>query len=315
MDKITLVAGGAGFLGSHLCEKLMVQDPSAQIVCVDNLRTGNLNNLNNVISNKNFRFHKADIIDGVDYHVTEVWNLACPASPPQYQRDPIHTFRSSVFGTYNLANLATSKNAKLFHVSTSEIYGDPTVTPQPEEYWGNVNPIGIRSCYDEGKRAAETVLFDLHRFSGLECKVVRVFNTYGPRMSLDDGRVISNFVVQALRGDDITIYGDGSQTRSFCYVDDLIDVFIKFMATDNNNPGPVNVGNPSEFTILELAEIVLSLTGSKSKLIFQKLPEDDPKQRCPDISKVKSLCSWEPKVHLEDGLRETIDYFRSVLAK
>ena len=264
-------------------------------------------------NNPNFEFLNWDIVDEIDLDVSEIWNLACPASPPIYQEDPVHTFKTSVLGVLNLSELALSKGAKLFHTSTSEVYGDPTESPQSESYWGNVNPVGIRSCYDEGKRSAETVLFDMNRTANLQCKIVRIFNTYGPRMAIDDGRVVSNFIVQALQNHDITIYGDGLQTRSFCYVDDLIDGFIRFMELKTNNIGPVNLGNPGEFTILELAEQIITLTNSKSKLVFKDLPSDDPKQRCPDIGLATSKLKWEPKVNLKDGLQETIRYFKTKL--
>lgn len=308
-----LVTGGAGFLGSHLCERLLKDSSVEKVHCLDNLQTGNLSNIEHLNSTNRFVFAQGDVIDGYSLAARQIWNLACAASPPLYQKDPVHTFKTSVYGTENMANLALEHGARLFHTSTSEVYGDPLCMPQSEEYWGNVNPIGIRSCYDEGKRAAETLLFDMKRMHGLDLKVVRIFNTYGPRMSQHDGRVVSNFIVQALKGEDITIYGDGSQTRSFCYVDDLIDAFMRVMSTPESFSGPVNTGNPNEFSITELAEKVLSLTCSKSSLVYRELPQDDPKQRCPDISLAKETCDWEPKVSLEDGLKETIAHFRAVL--
>ena len=309
-----LVTGGVGFLGSHLCDRLLKNGDIESLVCLDNLQTGFLKNVEHLTSSNRFSFVESDVIETPSYEVDQIWNLACAASPPLYQKDPIHTFKTSVFGCYHLANLALEQDARLFHTSTSEVYGDPEISPQPENYWGNVNPIGIRSCYDEGKRAAETLLFDYKRTKQLDLKVVRIFNTYGPRMSPSDGRVVSNFIVQALQGEDITIYGDGLQTRSFCYVDDLIDAFLLVMNTDSSISGPINTGNPGEFTVLELAEKVLKLTGSKSKLVYKDLPQDDPRQRRPDISSAKQVCNWEPQVSLSDGLKETIAYFRKVLA-
>ena len=308
-----LVTGGAGFLGSHLCDRLLADQNIEKVECLDNLQTGDLQNLKHLERQNRFSFTVGDVIDPDHFDVKEVWNLACAASPPKYQEDPVHTFKTSVFGSYNLANLALDNGARFFQASTSEVYGDPLESPQMESNWGNVNPVGIRSCYDEGKRAAETLLFDLKRTRGLDLKIVRIFNTYGPRMSPTDGRVVSNFIVQALQNIDITIYGDGTQTRSFCYVDDLIDAFLLMMRTEGDFSGPLNVGNPGEFTILELAETVLSLTGSKSKLVFKELPQDDPQQRKPDIGLAKKTLDWEPEVCLEDGLKETIKYFRQTI--
>jgi UDP-glucuronate decarboxylase len=315
MPRRVMVTGGAGFLGSHLCQRLLNDNAIEHVWCVDNLQTGSIKNISGFMDNPRFSFINQDIIDPIDQNVDPdlIYNFACAASPPRYQKDPIHTMKSSVIGCLNLADMAVQSNARLFHTSTSEVYGDPQVTPQSESYWGNVNPVGVRSCYDEGKRAAETILFDYARTCNLDLKLVRIFNTYGPRMSPDDGRVVSNFIVQALTGQDITIYGDGSQTRSFCYVDDLIDVFFLFNSSEKQFQGPLNTGNPVEFTILELAEKVLSLTGTRSKLVFRELPQDDPKQRRPDISEAKRICGWEPKVSLEDGLKETIGFFKHQL--
>lgn len=318
MTKI-VVTGGAGFVGSHLCDWLLRDQSIEQVKCFDNLQTGNKTNIFHLQQKNRFEFVEGDVIDKmatekVASDVNQIWNLACAASPPKYQSDPIHTFMTSVMGVANLATLASTYGARFFHASTSEVYGDPTVSPQPEAYWGNVNPVGIRSCYDEGKRAAETLIFDMNRVQGLDARVVRIFNTYGPRMAPDDGRVVSNFIMQALTGEDITIYGDGKQTRSFCYVDDLIEIFIRFMNDENYGPGPLNTGNPCEFTMLELAEKVITLTGTKSKIVFRDLPKDDPRQRRPDITNAIKNFNWEPKVQLDDGLRETISYFRSVLA-
>lgn len=306
--KKVLVTGGAGFLGSHLCERLLSE--GSHVLCVDNFFTGSPKNVAHLISNSNFELLQHDVITPLYAEVDEIYNLACPASPIHYQYDPIKTTKTSVFGAINMLGLAKRVGAKIFQASTSEVYGDPEVHPQPESYWGKVNPIGIRSCYDEGKRCAETLFFDYHRQHNLEIKVARIFNTYGPRMDENDGRVVSNFIVQALKGHDITIYGDGSQTRSFCYVDDLIDGFIAIMNTDSNVTGPINIGNPVEFTMLELAELVLRLTESSAKIIFMPLPVDDPKQRKPDITIARNLLSWEPSVNLEQGLIRTIQYFR-----
>lgn len=308
MKKI-LVTGGAGFLGSHLCEKLLHQGYA--VVCLDNFFTGREENIEHLRSNPAFQVIRHDVtvpLTGVE--VDEIYNLACPASPPHYQHDPIHTMKTSVLGALNLLEMAKAQGAKIFQASTSEVYGDPSVHPQHESYWGNVNPIGIRSCYDEGKRAAETLFFDYHRQHGVRIKVARIFNTYGPRMDPNDGRVVSNFIMQALRGQDLTIYGDGSQTRSFCYVDDLIEGFVRLMNSDDSITGPVNLGNPGEFTMLELAQKVLKLTGSKSRLVHKALPQDDPRQRCPDITRARQVLGWSPAVPLEDGLRHSIEYFR-----
>ena len=313
MKKI-LVTGGAGFLGSHLCDRLIAQ--GHQVVCLDSVFTGSERNVAGLIGNPAFTLMRHDVVDAVRIEgLDEIYNLACPASPVHYQYDPIHTMKTSVLGALNMLELARATGAKVFQASTSEVYGDPTVHPQPESYWGNVNTIGIRSCYDEGKRAAETLFFDYQRTHKLRIKVVRIFNTYGPRMAADDGRVVSNFIVQALRGEDLTVYGDGSQTRSFCYADDLVEGFMRLMNSDESVVGPVNMGNPGEFTMIELAERVLRLTGSKSKLVFMPLPQDDPKQRQPDITRAKELLHWEPTVALEQGLERTIAYFRTVIAQ
>ena len=313
MKKI-LITGGAGFLGSHLCDRMI--DQGHQVYCLDSLFTGDLKNIEHLKKNPLFKFIKHDVVDPINIEsLDEIYNLACPASPVHYQHNPIHTMKTSVLGALNVLELARHSGAKVFQASTSEVYGDPSVHPQPEEYWGNVNTIGIRSCYDEGKRAAETLFFDYQRTHHLRIKVVRIFNTYGPRMAADDGRVVSNFIVQALRGEDLTIYGDGSQTRSFCYADDLVEGFIRLMNSDDSVLGPINLGNPGEFTMIELAEKVLRLTGSKSKLIHLPLPQDDPKQRRPDISKAKAYLDWQPTVQLEQGLEHTIAYFKKVLAR
>ena len=302
-----LVTGGAGFLGSHLCERLLRE--GHEVICIDNLFTGRKSNIEHLLGNPRFEFVRHDIIDPFKFEVDQIYNLACPASPPHYQYNPIKTIKTSVMGSINCLGLAKRVKARVFQASTSEVYGDPQVHPQPESYWGNVNPIGKRSCYDEGKRCAETLFFDYHRENRVDIRVVRIFNTYGPRMHEADGRVVSNFIVQALRGDDITIYGDGSQTRSFCYVDDLIEGFVRFMA-QTETVGPVNLGNPGEFTMKELAELTLKLVGGKSKLVHKPLPSDDPKQRQPDITLARKVLKWEPKVPLEEGLKRTIDYFR-----
>ena len=309
--KRILVTGGAGFLGSHLVDRLLEQ--GHEVICVDNLFTGTKRNIEHLHNHTRFELMRHDVTFPLFVEVDEIYNLACPASPVHYQHDPVQTTKTSVHGAINMLGLAKRLKCKIFQASTSEVYGDPSVHPQPEEYWGNVNPIGPRSCYDEGKRCAETLFFDYYRQHALETKVARIFNTYGPRMHHADGRVVSNFIVQALQGDPITIYGDGGQTRSFCYVDDLVEGFIRLMDTDADVTGPVNLGNPGEFTMLELAEEVISLTGSKSELLFCDLPEDDPKQRQPDISKAKALLDWEPNVPLDEGLRFTVDYFKSRL--
>ena len=303
-----LVTGGAGFLGSHLCARL-VKDGN-EVICLDNLFTGRKSNIAHLLTNPNFEFVRHDVIDPFKYEVEQIYNLACPASPPHYQYNPIKTTKTSVMGAINCLGLAKRVKARVFQASTSEVYGDPAVNPQPESYWGHVNPIGRRSCYDEGKRVAETLFFDYHRENKVDIRIVRIFNTYGPRMHPNDGRVVSNFIVQALKGDDITIYGDGTQTRSFCYVDDLIEGFVRLM-NQTKSVGPVNIGNPGEFTMLQLAELTLKMIGGKSKIVYQALPEDDPKQRRPDITLAKSLLNWEPTVKLEDGLKRTIAYFKT----
>lgn len=309
--KRILVAGGAGFVGSHLIDRLLEQ--GHEVICVDNMFTGTKRNIEHLHNHTRFEVIRHDVTFPLYVEVDEIYNLACPASPVHYQHDPVATTKTSVHGAINMLGLAKRLKCKIFQASTSEVYGDPSVHPQPEEYWGNVNPIGPRSCYDEGKRCAETLFFDYHRQHDLEIKVARIFNTYGPRMHHADGRVVSNFIVQALLGDPITIYGDGQQTRSFCYVDDLVEGFIRLMASDSDVTGPVNLGNPGEFTMLELATKVIAATGSKSELLFGDLPQDDPKQRQPDIRKARALLDWEPEVPLDEGLRRTIDYFKSRL--
>lgn len=306
-----LVTGGAGFLGSHLCERLI--DAGHDVLCVDNYFTGSKANIAHLMQHPRFELMRHDVTFPLYVEVGEIYNLACPASPIHYQWDPVQTTKTSVHGAINMLGLAKRVKAKILQASTSEVYGDPEVHPQPESYWGRVNPVGIRSCYDEGKRCAETLFFDYWRQHKLRIKVVRIFNTYGPRMHPNDGRVVSNFIVQALKNEPITIYGDGLQTRSFCYRDDLIEAMIRAMATPDDFTGPVNIGNPGEFTMIELAELVIRLTGSKSKIIFQPLPQDDPNQRQPDITLAKRVLGWEPKVKLEDGLKETIAYFRKKL--
>jgi UDP-glucuronate decarboxylase len=310
MKKRILITGGAGFLGSHLCERLL--NEGNEIICLDNLFTGRKQNIAHLMGNPNFEFMRHDITQPVAVEVDQIYNLACPASPPHYQYNAIKTIKTSVMGAINVLGLARRVRARVFQASTSEIYGDPEVHPQPESYWGHVNTIGLRSCYDEGKRVAETLFFDYHRQNGVDIRVVRIFNTYGPRMLPDDGRVVSNFIVQALQGQDLTIYGDGSQTRSFCYVDDLIAGFLKLMETEDFT-GPVNIGNPGEFTMLELAELVLQKVGGKSKITFRPLPADDPKQRQPDITLAKQKLGWEPKIPLSEGLDHTIAYFAQLL--
>lgn len=310
--KRVIVTGGAGFLGSHLCERLLAE--GCDVLCLDNFYSGAKDNVIHLMGNPHFELMRHDVTFPLYVEVDEIYNLACPASPVHYQWDPVQTTKTSVHGAINMLGLARRTKARIFQASTSEVYGDPEVHPQDESYWGRVNPIGIRSCYDEGKRCAETLFFDYWRQHGLEIKVVRIFNTYGPRMHPNDGRVVSNFIVQALRGEDITIYGDGSQTRSFCYVDDLIEGFVRFMASPKALTGPVNLGNPGEFTIRELAELVLQKVGGQSKLVTLPLPQDDPKQRQPDISLVKRELDWQPKVSLSDGLDQTIEYFRRVVA-
>ena len=303
-----LVTGGAGFLGSHLCDRLLAD--GHEVIALDNLFTGRKINIDHLLGNPRFEFVRHDVIDPFKFEVDQIYNLACPASPPHYQFNPIKTTKTSVMGAINCLGLAKRVKARVFQASTSEVYGDPSVHPQPESYWGNVNPIGRRSCYDEGKRCAETLFFDYHRENGVDIRVIRIFNTYGPRMHEADGRVVSNFIVQALRGEDITIYGDGSQTRSFCYVDDLIEGFVRFMA-QSETVGPMNLGNPGEFTMLELAELTLKVVGGKSKIVHKPLPADDPKQRQPDITLARKVLRWEPKVPLEEGLKKTIEYFRT----
>jgi len=309
MERI-LVTGGAGFLGSHLCKRLL--EGGDEVICLDNFFTGTKDNVLPLMKNPYFEVIRHDVTVPIDLEVDQVYNLACPASPVHYQKDPVQTIRTCVHGAINMLALAQRAKARILSSSTSEVYGDPTVHPQTEDYWGNVNPLGIRSCYDEGKRCAESLFFSYHREYATDIRVVRIFNTYGPNMHPNDGRVVSNFIVQAIRGESITIFGEGQQTRSFCYVDDLVRGLTGFMNQDQTT-GPVNLGNPVETTILELAETVIRLTGSRSKLIFQPLPADDPKQRCPDISKVKALLDWQPQVPLEDGLKETIAYFQKRL--
>jgi UDP-glucuronate decarboxylase len=310
MKKI-LVTGGAGFLGSHLCDRLVEQ--GHHVLCVDNYFTGSKKNIEHLLDNPLFEVIRQDVCFPLYVEVDEIYNLACPASPKYYQLDPIQTAKTSFLGAYNLLGLAKRTGAKILQASTSEIYGDPTQHPQQESYWGNVNPIGIRSCYDEGKRAAETLFFDYHRQHGVRVKVMRIFNTFGPRMALDDGRVVSNFIVQALKGEDITVYGTGQQTRSFCYVDDLITGMIRLMESDDSVTGPINMGNPNEFTMLELAEKVIKCTKTNSKIVHKDLPQDDPQQRRPDISQAKGLLSWEPAFNLDEGLNRTIRYFQREL--
>ena len=308
--KRVLVTGGAGFLGSHLIDRLL--EKGHEVLCVDNFFTGTKRNLDHLHNASRFELMRHDVTFPLFVEVDEIYNLACPASPIHYQHDPVQTIKTSIHGAINMLGLAKRLGARIFQASTSEVYGDPAVHPQVESYWGNVNPIGIRSCYDEGKRAAETLFFDYHRQHGLDIKVARIFNTYGPRMHPNDGRVVSSFIMQALRGDDITIFGDGRQTRSFCYVDDLIEGFIRLMDTPEGVTGPINLGNPVEFTMLELAEEILKQTGSRSKLVFKPLPQDDPMQRRPDITQAREKLGWEPAVPLRDGLARTIDYFRGL---
>jgi len=310
--KRVLVSGGAGFLGSHLCDRML--NDGNDVLCVDNFYSGTKDNIAHLMGNPNFELMRHDVCFPLHVEVDEIYNLACPASPVHYQSDPIQTTKTSVMGAMNMLGLAKRTKAKILQASTSEVYGDPEVHPQKESYWGHVNTIGIRSCYDEGKRCAETLFFDYKRQHDVEIKVVRIFNTYGPHMHPNDGRVVSNFIVQALRGEDITIYGDGSQTRSFCYVDCLIEGFVRFMASSKGVTGPINMGNPVEFTIMELAETTLKMIGGKSKLVLKPLPQDDPKQRRPDITLAKQQLNWEPKVNLNAGLEKTIDYFKKILA-
>ena len=309
--KRILVTGGAGFLGSHLCDRLLEQ--GHEILCVDNFFTGTKRNIDHLHDNPRFEFVRHDVTFPLFIEVDEIYNLACPASPIHYQHDPVQTTKTSVHGAINMLGLAKRLRCRIFQASTSEVYGDPHVHPQPESYWGNVNPIGIRSCYDEGKRCAETLFFDYHRQHKVDIKVARIFNTYGPRMHPADGRVVSNFIVQALGNEPITIYGDGRQTRSFCYVDDLIDAFVAFMATPSEFTGPVNLGNPNEFRIIELAEKIIACTGSRSTIVRKPMPEDDPAQRRPDIALARKHLGWEPKVQLDEGLARTIEYFEAML--
>jgi UDP-glucuronate decarboxylase len=309
--KRVLITGGAGFLGSHLCKKLLGN--GHEILCVDNFFTGRRSNITEFLSNPRFEVMRHDVCFPLYVEVEEIYNLACPASPIHYQFDPVQTTKTSVHGAINTLGLAKRIKAKIFQASTSEVYGDPTIHPQTEDYWGNVNPVGIRSCYDEGKRCAETLFFDYYRQHNLRIKVARIFNTYGPNMHPNDGRVVSNFILQALKGEDITVFGDGKQTRSFCYVDDMIDAFVRFMDTPDNVTGPINLGNPHEFSILELAQMIIELTSSKSKIVFQPLPEDDPVQRQPDISFARKALTWKPSVTLEEGLKETIRYFKRLI--
>ncbi len=306
-----LVTGGAGFLGSHLCARLISQ--GHEVVCLDNFFTGRKGNIRHLLGNPDFELVRHDVIDPFKFEVDQIYNLACPASPPHYQFNPIKTTKTSVMGAINCLGLAKRVRARVFQASTSEVYGDPSVHPQPESYWGNVNTIGLRSCYDEGKRCAETLFFDYHRENNVDIRVVRIFNTYGPRMHPNDGRVVSNFIVQALKGQDLTVYGDGSQTRSFCYVDDLIEGFDRLMNQDEVT-GPINIGNPGEFTMLELAEETLKVVGGPSKIIHQPLPADDPKQRQPDITLARQHLKWEPTIELAEGLKRTADYFRAEIA-
>lgn len=307
-----LITGGAGFLGSHLCDRLIEQ--GHEVICLDNFFTGRKANIQHLIGNPSFELVRHDVIDPFKFEVDRIYNLACPASPPHYQYNPIKTMKTSVVGAINCLGLAKRVKARVFQASTSEVYGDPSIHPQPESYWGHVNPIGLRSCYDEGKRAAETLFFDYHRENGVDIRVIRIFNTYGPRMLPDDGRVVSNFIVQALQGKDLTVYGEGSQTRSFCYVDDLVDGFMRFMEQEKI-VGPMNLGNPGEFTMLQLAELVIKKVGGKSKITHLPLPSDDPKQRKPDITLAKETLGWEPKVPLEQGIEKTIAYFSEALKK
>ena len=313
MNSKIIVTGGAGFLGSHLCDRLIAL--GEDVLCVDNFFTGCKANVAHLLGHPSFELMRHDVTFPLYVEVDRVFNLACPASPIHYQRNPVQTTKTIVHGAINMLGLAKRVKARILQASTSEVYGDPDIHPQPESYWGKVNPIGIRSCYDEGKRCAETLFFDYYRQYALEIKVMRIFNTYGPRMHPQDGRVVSNFIVQALRGEDITIYGDGQQTRSFCYVDDLIEGMLRLMDSPADFTGPVNIGNPGEFTMLALAELVLKLIGGKSKITFHPLPADDPKQRQPDITLAKARLDWAPKVQLEDGLKETVAYFRELLSK
>jgi len=309
--KRILITGGAGFIGSHLCKRLLLD--GNHVICLDNFFTGRVENVKKLLSRNNFKLVEHDVIEKYSEKVDEIYNLACPASPPHYQYDPIKTTKTSILGIMNMLDLALENKAKILQASTSEVYGDPNVHPQNEEYWGNVNPVGIRSCYDEGKRCAETLMADYHRTHSLETRIVRIFNTYGPNMDPKDGRVVSNFIIQALKGEDITIYGDGSQTRSFCYVDDLVEGLVKMMGNPQGFIGPVNLGNTGETSILDFAKIIIQLTGAKSKIVHLPLPLDDPKQRKPDISLAKRELNWEPRVNVEDGLLKTIEYFKELV--
>ncbi|PWW81201.1 NAD-dependent dehydratase [Prosthecochloris marina] len=312
MNKRILVTGGAGFLGSHLCDELL--SLGNEVICVDNFFTGRKLNIISLMKNANFELLRHDITFPLYVEVDQIYNLACPASPVHYQFDPVQTTKTSVHGAINMLGLAKRVKARILQASTSEVYGDPEVHPQKESYWGKVNPIGIRSCYDEGKRCAETLFFDYYRQQNLDIKVIRIFNTYGPKMHPDDGRVVSNFIVQALKGEDITIYGDGTQTRSFCYVDDMIDAFVLMMNTERGYTGPINVGNPDEYSILELAEKIINIVGGKSRIKFFPLPQDDPQQRQPDISEAIKKIDWSPKVKLDDGLKKTVKYFNDLMS-
>lgn len=309
--KRILVTGGAGFIGSHLCKRLL--EEGNEVICLDNLFTGSKQNIRELMGNERFEFLRHDVVNKLDAEVDQIYNLACPASPVYYQFDPVKTMKTSVWGALNLLELAERVHGRILQASTSEVYGDPEVHPQPEGYWGHVNPDGIRSCYDEGKRAAETLFFDFHRRHGVNVKVVRIFNTYGPNMNIEDGRVVSNFIVQALKNEDITVYGDGTQTRSFCYVDDLVEGMVRMMGSREGFTGPVNLGNPGEFTMLELAEKVIRFTGSRSKIVHRPLPQDDPTRRRPVIDLAKRELGWEPKTPLDEGLRKTIQYFDAAL--
>jgi UDP-glucuronate decarboxylase len=312
LQRRILVTGGSGFLGSHLCESLLAE--GANVICLDNFFTSSRINIEHLLDNKNFELIRHDVTFPIYLEVDQIYNLACPASPIHYQHDPVQTTKTSVHGAINMLGLAKRVRAKIFQASTSEVYGDPNVHPQTEDYWGHVNPVGPRSCYDEGKRCAETLFVDYWRQHNLQIKVARIFNTYGPRMHPNDGRVVSNFIVQALLGRDITIYGDGLQTRSFCYVDDLIEAFVKLMATDDSVTGPINIGNPTEFTILQLASLVVAMIGARSKIVHLALPENDPRQRRPDISRAKKLLDWEPRTPLKEGLVRTIAFFEKLLS-